>query len=214
MNRQIHIILDYGHGSNCPGKCAPDKSFYEWRFTRETGKEIARRLRSLGYLVHETWTDDHEPLSDPKKVCTKKQLDVALNWRARRVNEYCAQFGTKNCISVSIHANAAGGDGRWHDATGFCVMVGRRASENSKRLARLIYDEADSRGLRGNRSVPPQRYWVQGLCMCDRTNCPAVLVEAMFYDNRNDLALLKSTEGKEKITASVVDGITKYIGQL
>ena len=213
MDKPI-IILDYGHGENCPGKCSPDKSFYEWKFTREMGKEIALRLRAMGYTVHETWTQDHEPLSDPNKVCTKKELDAALNWRARRVNEYCAQYGTANCVSVSIHANAAGGDGRWHDARGFCVMVGRKASEKSKRLARFIYDEAEKRGLRSNRSVPPQRYWVQGLAMCDSTKCPAVLVEAMFYDNRDDLALLQSAEGKEKIAASVVEGITKYVDSL
>lgn len=204
------IILDYGHGKNCPGKCSPDKTFYEWLFNRECGKEIAKRLRSLGYTVIETWTDDHEPLSDPNKVCTKKELDAALNWRARRVNQICAQYGTRNCVSVSIHSNAAGGDGKWHNATGFCVMVGRKASENSKRLARLIYDEADKRGLRGNRSVPPQHYWVQGLAMCDNTKCPAVLVEALFYDNRDDLATLKSAEGREKIITSVVNGITQY----
>ncbi len=23
--KTIHIIFDYGHGNNCPGKCSPDK---------------------------------------------------------------------------------------------------------------------------------------------------------------------------------------------
>lgn len=210
MVKSIYIILDYGHGKNCPGKCSPDKTFYEWKFNRECGMAIARQLRALGYTVYETWTQDHEPLSAPNRVCTKRELNAALNWRARKVNDYCAQFGTQNCISVSIHSNAAGGDGQWHNATGFCVMVGRKASEKSKRLARLIYDEADKRGLRGNRSVPQTHYWVQGLAMCDSTNCPAVLVEAMFYDNRSDLAILQSSDGREKIVSSVVDGITQY----
>ena len=204
------VILDYGHGKNCPGKCSPDKTFYEWKFNRECGMEVARRLRAMGYTVCETWTEDHETLSDPNRKCTKRELNAALNWRAERVNEFCAKYGTKNCISVSIHSNAAGGDGQWHDATGFCVMVGRKASDNSKRLERFIYDEASKRRLKGNRCVPPSRYWVQGLCMCDHTNCPAVLVEALFYDNRSDLAILKSSEGREKIITSIVNGITQY----
>lgn len=204
------IILDYGHGKNCAGKCSPDQTFYEWKFNRECGKAVALRLRSKGYTVYETWIEDHEPLSTPNKVCSQRELDAALNWRAWRVNDICATQGAKNCVSISIHSNAAGCDGRWHNATGFCVMVGRKASENSKRLARLIYDEADSRGLRGNRCVPPAHYWVQPLCMCDRTNCPAVLVEALFYDNVSDLAVLKSTEGKEKIISSIVNGIISY----
>lgn len=214
MNKTVHIILDYGHGCNCPGKCSPDKSFYEWKFTRDVGKEIAKRLLAMGYTVHETWTQDHEPTTDPKKTCTKKQLDNALNYRWKEVNRLCSQFGASNCVSVSIHANAAGGDGKWHDATGFCVMVGRKASINSKKLARKIYDAADRRGLRGNRCVPPERFWTQGLAMCDCTNCPAVLTESLFYDNKSDLAILKSAEGKAKIVDLHVDAITKYVESL
>lgn len=214
MNKTIHIILDYGHGCNCPGKSSPDGSFYEWQFTREVGKEIATRLRGMGYVVHETWTQDHEPLSDPNKSCAKKQLDVALNYRWKEVNRICAQFGASNCISISIHANAAGADGKWHDATGFCVMVGRKASIGSKKFARKIYDAADRRGLRGNRSVPPERYWTQGLAMCDRTNCPAVLTESLFYDNKTDLAVLKSAVGKRKIVDLHVEAIDKYVKSL
>lgn len=214
MNKNVHIILDYGHGQNCPGKCSPDGSFYEWQFNREVGRQIAARLRAMGYNVHETWEHDHEPLSDPKKTCTKKQLDVALNYRWKEVNRLCSQFGVKNCVSISIHSNAAGGDGQWHTATGFCVMVGRKASLNSKKLARKIYDAADRRGLRGNRSVPPERYWTQALAMCDRTNCPAVLTESLFYDSRSDLAVLKSDGGKAKIVDLHVDAITKYVESL
>lgn len=214
MNREIHIILDYGHGKNCPGKCSPDKTFFEWQFSREVGRAVARTLREKGYNVHETWTEDYEPLSDPNKVCNKRQLDAALNYRWKEVNRLCGIYGTTNCVSVSIHANAAGGDGQWHDATGFCVMVGRKASSKSKKLARMIYDAADRQGLRGNRYVPTERYWVQPLAMCDRTNCPAVLAEALFYDNKSDLAILKSAEGKSKIAALLVEGITKYVESL
>lgn len=214
MNKLIHLIFDYGHGENCPGKYSPDGSFKEWRFSREVGKEIAQQFRAMGYNVHETWTEDHEPLSDPQKTCTKKQLDAALNYRWKEVNRLCSKYGASNCVSISIHANAAGGDGKWHDATGFCVMVGRNASLNSKKLARKIYDAADRRGLRGNRCVPPERYWTQALAMCERTNCPAVLTESLFYDNKGDLAILNSAQGKAKIVELHVEAIAKYVESL
>ncbi len=211
MNKSIHIILDYGHGSNCPGKCSPDKTFYEWRMTREYGMEIARRLRARGYIVHEIWAKDHEPLSTPGVTCNRTQLNAALNWRWKEVNKLCARYGASNCILISIHANAAGGDGKWHDATGFCSMVGKKASANSKRLAKCIYDEAAKRDLQGNRAVPSGHYWPQSLAMCDRTACPAVLTESLFYDNKEDLAILKSPEGKERIVQAHVEGIIKYL---
>lgn len=209
--KTIHIIFDYGHGNNCPGKCSPDKSFYEWQFNREIGKEVAIRLRDKGYTVHEIWTQDHEPLSTPGKMCNKTQLNAALNWRWKEVNKLCAQYGTANCIMVSFHSNAAGGDGKWHDASGFCSMVGLKASANSKLLAKCIYDEAAKRNLQGNRYVPAGHCWPQRLAMCDRTACPAVLTESLFYDNKGDLAILKSTDGKERIVQAHVDGIINYI---
>lgn len=211
MNKTIHIIFDYGHGNNCPGKYSPDGTFYEWKFNREIGMEVARRLRAKGYTVHEIWTQDHEPLSTLGKMCSKTQLNAALNWRWKEVNKICTQYGTANCIMVSFHSNAAGGDGKWHDASGFCSMVGLKASANSKRLAKCIYDEVAKRNLQGNRYVPAGHYWPQNLAMCDRTACPAVLTESLFYDNKGDLAILQSADGKERIVQAHVDGILNYL---
>lgn len=211
MGYNINIIMDYGHGDNCHYKCSPDKSFYEWQFNREIGKEVARRLRVMGYNVIEIWTHDHEPLSTPGKMCNKTQLNAALNWRWKEVNKICSKYGTSNCIMISFHSNAAGADGKWHDARGFCSMVGKKSSANSKRLAKCIYDEAAKRGLQGNRYVPAGHYWEQKLAMCDSTLCPAVLTESLFYDNKDDLSILKSAEGKELIVQAHVDGIDKYI---
>ena len=211
MSSVIHLIFDYGHGENCPGKCSPDKTFYEWQFNREIGKAVARQLRAKGYTVHEIWTQDHEPLSTPGKMCNKTQLNAALNWRWKEVNKLCAQYGASNCIMVSFHSNAAGGDGKWRDASGFCSMVGLKASANSKRLAKCIYDEAAKRNLQGNRYVPAGHYWEQNLAMCDRTSCPAVLTESLFYDNKSDLAILQSADGKERIVQAHVEGIINYL---
>lgn len=206
--------MDYGHGNNCPGKCSPDKSFYEWRFTHDVGREITARLRDMGHHVVETWSHDYEPLSDPHRVCTSRQLRDALNYRWRQANLLCKRFGTRGTLLVSVHVNAAGGDGKWHDARGYQVMVGTKASAASKRLARLIYDEADAAGLRGNRAVPAAHCWTQQLAMCDYTLCPAVLTESLFYDNRDDLAILQSAAGREKIIAAHIGGITKYLKNL
>lgn len=211
MTHPIHIILDYGHGENCPGKYSPGGSFYEWQFTRQLGREIAARLRAMGYYVHETWTADHEPLSTPGRTCTAAELRAALNYRWKEVNRLCSVYGAGNCICISIHANAAGGDGQWHTASGFCAMVGLKASKASKRLARCIYDAAAARGLQGNRAVPPGHYWPQSLAMCDRTACPAVLTESMFYDNRADLALLQSPEGRARLVDAHIAGILTYL---
>ncbi len=43
------------------------------------------------------------------------------------------------------------------------------------------------------------------------TLCPAVIVENFFYDNPDDLRLLESEEGKEKIVKVIVEGIGEYL---
>ena len=76
---KFHLIIDMGHGSNTPGKCAPDKSFYEWKFSRKVGKEVGARLAKMGYNVHYTWLEDRD-LScqyDAAQVTNQQGADVA-----------------------------------------------------------------------------------------------------------------------------------------
>jgi N-acetylmuramoyl-L-alanine amidase len=40
-----------------------------------------------------------------------------------------------DCVFISIHINAAGGDGKWHNATGWSGWVAKKSSSNSKKLA-------------------------------------------------------------------------------
>ena len=209
---KFHLIVDMGHGSNTPGKYAPDKSLYEWQFTRKVGKEVGARLAKLGYNVHYTWQEDREPIYPASQKLYKPQLNRALMWRVEQVNELCSKYGTRNCASVSIHANASGDE--WSNASGFCVMVGKKASAKSKQFAKIIYAEAIKRNLQGNRCVPDEHYWVQSLAMCDQTNCPAVLTENLFYSNRGDLAFLKSAEGVEQIVDLHVEAIVKFVASL
>ena len=35
MKKNKVVILDNGHGKNTPGKCSPDKIFYEWSWSRK-----------------------------------------------------------------------------------------------------------------------------------------------------------------------------------
>ncbi|MDO4510196.1 MAG: N-acetylmuramoyl-L-alanine amidase [Bacteroidales bacterium] len=203
------IIIDMGHGANCPGKCSPDGSFHEWKFNREVGKALGDALSERGFTVRYTHEADTEPLYPGKPMLSKAQLNECLRYRYAKVNEYCAQYGSRNCLCISIHANASGST--WSDARGFCAIVGRNASAASKRLAQSIYAEAAKAHLQGNRCVPPERYWTQPLAICEHTRCPAVLTESLFYTNRHDLALLQSQEGKNTIVEVHLRGILNYL---
>lgn len=195
MSNQTILIFDNGHGVNTPGKCSPDKTLLEYSYTRGIVDDIIAKLDKLGY-------------QSVKLV--PEETDIPLRERVKRANQIYKDSG-KNAILISVHCNAAGADGKWHNASGWSVFVAQNASSNSKRLARNLYEQAEKEGLKGNRSVPKEKYWVQSLAMCRDTNCPAVLTENLFQDNKDDVALLLSEEGRKKIVDIHVNGILSYL---
>lgn len=196
------VILGTAHGVNTPGKCSPDKKFREYRFNREVINDLKPKLEALGLKVYIDITQDEVP----------RPPVAELSQRCRIVNSICAKHGTKNCVYVSIHVNAAGSGGVWRTARGFAVYVARQCSEASRRLAKSLCDTAIAMGLRGNRSIPKEHYWQANFYVIKNTHCPAVLTENLFQDNREDVEFLMSAEGKEKIVELHRKCIKAYFG--
>lgn len=190
------LILDNGHGANTAGKASPDKRLREYAWARDMVKRIATKARALNIIT---------------EILVPEEQDIDLPTRAKRVNEICKRCGAANCILISIHNNAAGADGNWHEASGWSGWVSPQSSQRSRRLATLLYDHAETAGLKGNRSVPPQKYWVAGFYILQKTQCPAVLTENLFQDNRQDVEYLLSEQGKEAIADLHINAIKEYI---
>ena len=192
----MKILIDNGHGADTKGKQSPDGRLREYAYAREIAKRVVACLIHKGY--------------DAEQI-VKEETDIALSIRCKRVNDICRKLGAKNVLLVSIHNNAAGGDGKWHDARGFSAHVGLNASSKSKMFAQYLWNEALLQGLKGNRSVPNAKYIAQNLAICRDTNCPAVLTENLFQDNKEDVDFLLSNEGKERVTATHVNAIMDFI---
>lgn len=207
----MRILLDFGHGADdkTKGKYSPivtgieDETIYkdrfrEGNFNRIVGNKLAETLTEMGYDVD---------------IIVKEKEDISLQERVRRVNKICTKYGAKNCVLISVHANAAGNGSAWAKATGFCVYVAKKSSQASKELAKHIYNAADVCGFKGNRSVPKERYWVADFYIIKNTNCPAVLTENLFYDNKEDLKILTSKEGRKKIVDYHMAGILNFLNK-
>lgn len=193
------ILIDNGHGENTPGKCSPDGRLKEWKKARELAHDIVIELKDDGY--------------DARRVVTEDD-DVPLAERVQRVNNVCRRYGASNVMLVSVHCNAAGADGKWHNARGFSAHVSLNASDNSKRLAKCLWQRAIEYGLKGNRYVPNDMYIAQNLYILRKTLCPAVLTENMFQDNEEDVELLLSQQGHDKIVLAHLRAIRDYINML
>lgn len=191
----MKVLIDNGHGVNTPGKCSPDRRLLEYAYTREIADIVVACLRVRGI--------DAECL-------VPEETDVPLSERCRRANDIY-RATDKKAVLVSIHCNAAGSGSDWMNARGWSVFVSPNASANSKRLANYLAKVAGEKGVFVRKPVPGQLYWTQNLAMCRDTNCPAVLTENFFQDNRADVEFLLSDEGKRTVAQIHVEGIEAYL---
>lgn len=199
--KNLIVIIDNGHGKNTLGKCAPDKSLFEWQWTREIAAMLCMRL----YGIHTIQT----------VILVPEEHDISLKERVRRVNTivHDAKIAGKEVLLISIHINAAG-HGTWKNANGWSVWVANNASEKSKQFAQIAYNEALSLHLKGNRVVPKEQYWSSNFYILKNTLCPAVLTENMFMDNQDDVQFLNSEKGKQTIVQLHYNAILKYIEKI
>nr|DAS12425.1 MAG TPA: Cell wall hydrolase autolysin [Bacteriophage sp.] len=194
----MKILLDNGHGENTPGKRSPDGKLREYLYAREITEAIERELKLRGYdaerIVHEN-------------------VDVPLAERARRVNELCGRLGTSNVILISIHCNAAGNGSEWMQARGWAAYTSKGKTKADK-LAECLYNAASchltGQKLRKDYSDGDSD-WEESFYILRKTKCPAVLTENFFQDNKDDVDYMLSSDGKQNIINTHVNGIIQYI---
>ena len=187
----MRILIDNGHGKETPGKCSPDGRLKEYAYTREIADRVVTELQNEGI--------------DAVRIVPEEN-DVALSERVKRVNVF-----DKEAILISIHCNAMGSGAEWMPANGWSVFVGNNALMNSKRLARQLAQAALNKKVKVRRPSPQDLYWTANLYICQKTNCPAVLVENFFQNNKEDVEFFLSEEGKQCVTNILLEGITNYL---
>lgn len=197
------IILGTAHLKSTPGKCSPDKKFFEYKYSREIVSDIKNILENYGYKV---FVDIQE--NDLKLTQNQELLK-----RVKFVNDVCKIHGTNNCIYVSIHVNAASSDGRWHEATGWEAYTTKGKTKSDK-LAEYLYKSAQKNLI--NKKI--RKDLVDGdsdkesnFYVLRNTKCPAVLTENFFQDNKKDVEFLLSDVGRQQIARLHVEGIINYI---
>ena len=196
------VILGTAHLKSTPGKCSPDKKFFEYQYSREVCKAIRDILKNSGYNVFIDIEDDDLQVNQSQELCL----------RCKVVNDLQKVY--KNCIYVSIHVNAAGNDGKWHNATGWeaYTSVGVTSAD---RLAECLYKSAKKnligKKLRVDKTDGDQDK-EYNFYVLKHTLCPAVLTENFFQDSKSDVQYLTSDEGFHQIVRTHIEGILDYIG--
>ena len=195
------IILGTAHLKSTPGKCSPDKKFFEYQYSREVCQEVKAELEALGYKVFIDVEADDLPMNQSKE----------LIYRCKVVNDLHKKY--KNCIYVSIHVNAAGNGSQWMNATGWeaYTSIGKTQADV---LATYLYNAA-KKNLKGKKLRTDMSDGdidkEANFYVLKHTNCPAVLTENFFQDNKSDVEYLNSDLGFYQIVKTHVDGMINYI---
>jgi N-acetylmuramoyl-L-alanine amidase len=188
----MKIILDSAHGIETPGKRSPDGKFREYKWSREIISRITEKLdeNKIDYAL--TVTDDYEP---------------GLRERVRRTNNLSALVDD-DAIFISIHCNAAGDGSKWMKARGFSIWTSRGKTKADE-YAEIIYNEFEKEfhelPLRSDYSDGDADYESNfAVLMC---RIPAVLLEVLFQDNKQDVDVLQSEDFKERFVNCIIKAI-------
>lgn len=188
------IMVDNGHGVETPGKRSPDGRLREYSYTRELADRVIKNLQESGINAIRLVPEDS---------------DVPLMDRVSRVNK---QYSLNNkAILVSIHVNSAGDGSAWMSERGWSVFVNENPDGKSITLATKLADVAKSAGIKVRTEEASRNYWVASRYLLKNINCPGIMVENWFMDNKEDVDYLLSENGKITLTRIIVDGVKAYL---
>ena len=188
------VCLDPGHGVESPGKCSPDKSYYEHEFALDMGRRIQAHLERCGVRVVLTRTGEHCPTG---KADTNDLLKrVAISDAA----------GAD--LFVSLHSNASGNE--WSNASGLMIYTSagpETASRNVAAKAVLSRMTAAGVELRGS----PLVHDIE-LVVTRKTAAPAMLIEYGFHTSRMEVERLKKSSYRAKLAEATAKGVCDFLG--
>lgn len=181
-NTMKKVFLGVGHGGSDPGAVANN--------IEEADINLSIALACRDELVHHgvevkmsRISDEDDPLTEEIQECNSFNPDLA----------------------VDIHTNAGGGDGFevFHSYIG---GVGKTLAQNIETEVKSLGQ--NSRGIKTKLNSSGKDYFG----FIRQTNCPAVICEIGFIDNKTDLAAFDSLSERQAFGKAYARGILKTLG--
>ena len=190
--KNVIIILDPAHGENVKGKCSPNHIHREYKWSRDRVANIKTLLLARGYEVYQTTTSINEP---------------GLSVRKNYATQICHG---KRKLLLSLHNNAKGSDGKWHDAQGVSIFTTKGITK-SDYCARIILNrfEKDFPEIKIRRYMKStlNEDFEENFTVLTGADYMACLIEWLFQDNMEDYEKLKSAEFNSRFETSLVEAI-------
>jgi N-acetylmuramoyl-L-alanine amidase len=188
--KNIAIILDAAHGVNVSGKCSPDKSHYEWKWSRTVCDMLEILLIEKGYKTYRTSLGDLEP---------------GLSKRVKAAED----VKEPKKLLISIHNNAAGDGTQWKNAHGVEIWTTPGNTKSDIAATEIMNNIA-----RNFPKIAVRSDYADGdidkeanFTVLTGKGYSAVLLEWLFQDSKEDLAIIKDLASINKLCYSLVQSI-------
>ena len=180
--KDIHVMVDAGHGGGDPGALSP-RGMKEKDFNILQAKSLETALKKAGFRVTMTRTDDSFP---------------ALYDRPRRA------FREKADVFISIHHNATGAGGNPREAR---HTVTYASNEKGLALAKAVQKHVAQAvaPVRDNGSQ------IKSLAVCRNPAVPSCLVEVDFINLPEGEEASADPVRREKVASAIVLGILDWL---
>ncbi len=175
------VFLEIGHGGKDVG--AVGNGFNESDLNLSIGLSCNEVLlrHGVGVLLSRT-KDENDDINEAIKEC----------------NEFSP------LLAAGIHCNAGGGDGAEVYHTIY-AGVGKELADDI--LEEITKIGQNSRGIKTRPNTSGRDYYA----FIRNTDCPSVIVECAFIDNKNDIAIIDTAEEQAKMGVAIAKGILKNL---
>jgi N-acetylmuramoyl-L-alanine amidase len=195
------ILIDPGHGGADPGRIGKDGQ-HEKKWALEVAASLATQLRSAGWKVSLTRTDDTTlPLADRSLIANRspRLLFVSIHFNAGDPAasglETYFSWPRQPEIMARLHSLAGMSDG--------AILP----PDGSEALATAIQNaacQATNSRNRGIRNRPE-------LSVTSRSLCPSVLVECAFLTHPSDSRNVASRAWRSRLVSGLATGLTSWL---
>ena len=185
--KKITVVIDAGHGGKDLGATSPDGKIAE----KDLTLSIAKKIKSLNADadINIILTRDNDVYqSPPEKVDFSKAQhpDFFISLHVDNTQGITERSGMSVWVASNQYANAS----------------------KSKLFASAILEKFIDDYKLTVFDGPMQR--TKGILVLQEEDCPAVLIEAGFINNKKDLEYLETDEAKETIAKNILSAIEKY----
>jgi N-acetylmuramoyl-L-alanine amidase len=195
------ILIDPGHGGADPGRIGKDGQ-HEKKWALEVATSLATQLRSAGWKVSLTRTDDSTlPLADRSLIANRspRLLFVSIHFNAGDPAasglETYFSWPRQPEIMARLHSAAGMSDGA------ILPPDGSEALAASIQNAACLATGSRNRGIRNR----PE------LSVTSRSLCPSVLVECAFLTHPTDARNVASRPWRQRLVAGLASGISSWL---